>query len=179
MRAFHKPARVTLPNGRQVDLRVALFDTGADRDNYISTRCVKDNCLEEFLTPVSNKVKVASGVVVPIESKLEVDLTFLDHCGDSHTASVIFMVLEGLGKDLVIGQPTITLHFFEIFQELLMDARDLAQKIKGKGAADAHIMEDVKERYAGSMKPWTCAPDSVAPEEDEIPEFGFFNFMEV
>jgi hypothetical protein len=116
-RAFHKPARVTLANGRQVDLRVALFDTGADRDNYIRTRCVKDNCLEEFLTPVSNKVKVASGVVVPIESKLEVDLTFLDHCGDSHTASVIFMVLEGLGKDLVIGQPAITLHFFEIFQE--------------------------------------------------------------
>jgi hypothetical protein len=91
--------------------------------------------------------------VVPIESILEVDLTFLGHCGDSHTASVIFMVLEGLGKDLVIGQPTITLHFFEIFQELLMDARDLAQKIKGKGAADAHIMEDVKERYVGSMKP--------------------------
>jgi hypothetical protein len=29
------------------------------------------------------------------------------------------------------------------------------------------------------MKPWTCAPDNVAPEEDEIPEFGVFNFMEM
>jgi hypothetical protein len=59
-RAFHKPARVTLADGRQVDLRVALSTLELmETINYIRTRCVRDNCLEEFLTPVSNKVKVA------------------------------------------------------------------------------------------------------------------------
>jgi hypothetical protein len=75
-KAFHKPALVTFEDGRQVEFHVALFDTGADRDNYISTRCVKDHRLEDFLVPVSNKVKVASGNVVQIDYKLEVDVTF-------------------------------------------------------------------------------------------------------
>jgi hypothetical protein len=87
--------------------------------------------LEEFLIPVSNKVKVASGNVVQIDSKLEVDVTFEDQSGDPHTAKVTFMVLKGLGKDLVIGQQTITSHFFENFQELLMDARGVQWKPRG------------------------------------------------
>jgi hypothetical protein len=51
--------------------------------------------------------------------------------------------------------------------------------VEAAGLLSTSGVDEMRQKYVGALKPWTRAPDTVAPEEDEIPEFGSFCFMEV
>jgi hypothetical protein len=38
------------------------------------------------------------------------------------------------------------------------------------------MTDEVREKYVGTLKPWTRAPNTVEPKENEIPEFGSLDF---
>ena len=107
-RAAHREAKVKLPGAfgdseRKVKV-MTLFDTGASGNNFVSNSFVERHGLLEFICPMSKKVKVADGALVKIASYLILEISFV-HGNTVTTASVKFLVMNGLSMELVLGLP--------------------------------------------------------------------------
>ena len=182
-RASHCPATVKLTDGRTITIKVVLFDSGADTDNYISTNCIQEHCLQQMLRSTNKKVKVANGEEIKIKSKITLDVTFQSQNGNFYTASITFLVLQGLPKDLVIGLPTIVKYFSELFKEMVDLASEKYQnEVLNNVESPMELINSISQEYLGNVLPWSKPMDPMAPEQEEIPDpdsfSGVFYFLE-
>ena len=108
-RAAHREAKVKLPgtfNDAERKVKVmTLFDTGVSGNNFVSQGFVERHGLLEIICPMHKKVKVADGALVEIASYLILEISF-SHGNTVTTASVKFLLMNGLSMQLVIGLPT-------------------------------------------------------------------------
>ena len=99
---------------------MTLFDTGASGNNFVSNSFVESHGLLEFICPMSKKVKVADGAFVEIASYLILEISFV-HGNTVTTASVRFLIMNGLSMELVIGLPDICRLFREVLFSMMSD----------------------------------------------------------
>ena len=119
-KAAHKEARVSLQESDGIIAAqvMTLFDTGASSGNFVSSAFVEKYNLQTHLLPVNRKVKVANGNRVNIESKIMLDIAFVD--ADVQTGACLeFNVMEGLSLDLIIGLPAICNNFRAVLIEMI------------------------------------------------------------
>lgn len=117
----------------------ALFDSGATSRSYISKSFVDANrcSLTNYLKPIKASVRLGDGVhQKPIEEELNIPVTFMDSKGDCLTATVSMDVFETT-MECIIGLPDILEHFFDIFIEMLHQARVSFSSTEVRGANPA------------------------------------------
>ena len=101
-------------------------------------------------------------------------LTFTDPAGDIHPATCSLYVLEGKGKDIIIGTPSIFTDFGKLFSSMVGDAVErfgpatVAVDLNNLGYHDLVCPED-------AAYPWTTDVMEEAPEDSTIPEASSYN----
>ena len=108
--------------GEQIEVKAALFDTGASSSNYVSDNWINSNNLQRHLLPANRSVKVANGETCTINHRITLEISFKHRDGSPTTAMLDFLVLEGLNMDLVVGLPTICGCFKELFIEMIEES---------------------------------------------------------
>lgn len=194
--ASHKAAEIVLDeDDRVVTVNAALFDSGANNDNYISEDFVNLNGLTHLLEKTNTQVEVADGKVLNIKEKIVLDIRFRDSGMNEHAARIRFMVFPGLMKDLIIGFRTIVMEFSDLFKEMIDEAKQRMEKSGSLAkcytnpnnqdeVVDMYLMGGCYENYLeGAVNPWTKPVYDVAPEEYYIPDPSSYGdvlcFMEV
>jgi hypothetical protein len=172
--------------GQQVEIKTVLFDTGADSDNYISWREVQRLKLQDKVIRVRKGVRVANGSLITISGQINLEVTFMTEEGKYITADLMFLILEGLSKALVIGFPDICKHFSEVLMEMVKRG---AEKLKGDpteiieiNVLEENVPKSDCEFGEVIQYPWSKEPDEVAEEEEDLVEPCSFsraiNFLE-
>ena len=141
---------------------MTLFDTGASGNNFVSNSFVESHGLLEFVCPMKKKVKVANGALVEINSYLVLEISFV-HADTTTTASVKFLVMNGLSMELVIGLPDICRLFREVLFSMMNDPTI-------EGDDDVHLIDPALISGEPS-EPWLKpVPAQISEEEEEIPD---------
>ena len=96
----HRKAMLHSKDGRHIPINAALFDSGADTDNYISSKVIMKHGLEKEVAFCKKGVRVANGAVVTISGEISLRVTVLDKDGNPTEADLLFLILDGLTKEL-------------------------------------------------------------------------------
>ena len=94
---------------------VALLDTGASHEDFISEEFVNSLGVEELVEPIDSYVKTADGRNIPLRGRLEAKISFEDPDGKIHEATLTFTVFSGLNVPVIIGIKSILKHFSVAF----------------------------------------------------------------
>ena len=164
--ATHRQATVNIPGTEEKKhIMVALFDSGASSNNYISKNCIAKNNLEGELKRCEKKVKVANGVVVSITDLLALTVTFTDSNEKRISVTLEFYVLDGLSLELVIGLPSIIQHFRGLFVDMINSCSEDLTLIESSSL----LGETIKLNWEENL---------VCEEETMIPQPESFHFLE-
>lgn len=148
--AAHKAAKVKC-GAREFAVNAALFDSGANLDNYVSMDFVEEHGLEHMLQRVDTRVQVADGKIRKIQHSITMQVEFLDSMSKPHSAYVKFMVFQGLTKGIVLGFRTIVIEFSELFKEMIDEAKlwftsaDIDYSGSYSSGDDAHDMNTISD----------------------------------
>jgi hypothetical protein len=160
-KATHMKAKASVDGENFFDVGVALFDTGASDENYISTTVIKEHGLQELVESASSSVRVADGRVIQITGKIKLHLKFVDEGGNPNEAALTLMVLEGLSLSLVIGISSIMTHFKDLFIEMI-------SQVKGK-ENDLMLLTEAEMTSVEVAKQSDFQPEVETEEEELIP----------
>ena len=164
--ATHREATVNIPGSdKETNILVALFDSGASSDNYISESCIERNNFSDNLQQCNKKVKVANGMITTIQKKIRLAVIFVDNNNQHVTAELDFYVLQGLSLELVIGLPSILCHFKSLFLEMIQAADGDCLFLDQAILEGDNIQLDWKENL-------------ICEEEIMIPQPASFHFLE-
>ena len=206
--ASHRAAEIF--TGRtSFKVNAALFDSGANLENYVSSAFVEEHGLGDLLHETSSLVEVADGSVAAINKALRLHVTFRSADMTPYSAWVDFNVFPGLTKDIVLGFKTCCLEFAELFKELIDEGREAFSRARAAegdlctvrrcamldysssyvsseedGGQDMYSLMGIRQSYTdGVVDPWTRPSYDLAPEEKYIPEPDSYRrtlrFMEV
>ncbi len=200
--ATHRTGEIVLPDGA-VPLRAeTLFDTGCERANYVSSAFLDKHkdVLAPFLRPCSYRVYFGDRQTFQdVRQQVELHLRFTDDDGVSHEATSLFNVLEGKGRDVIVGTPrifndlgplflnmiskavrtvetSVPMSLSAISTEKLLSDDMFATTGEWTDTIEEQMCEPLGENYIGveppegAFFPWRYAIDEPAPEDDLIPE---------
>lgn len=151
-KATHREAIIKFPGeSNESIIGVALFDTGAEKSNYISNKMIEDHNLHSFTIPCRQRCRVANGELIKINGKIRLEVRFNLNDGRGIAAELFFYILHGLAEELIIGVPDIIEHFCPLFAEMLT----------------LNFIEAINKKNE-LIEPWTVK-DEISEEEKSIP----------
>lgn len=155
--ASHKTAGLSLHNSGDYEIvSVALLDTGASNNNYISQILIDKYGLGSFTTKCNVCCRVANGTKVEIERRIKLRIKFDLLNGSAVEAQLNFYVLPGLSEEVVIGLPDIV----KYFRELLLEMLEVGNAM--------NFISEIDNDNPDIRNPWSGDIDSGA--EEEIPD---------
>jgi hypothetical protein len=120
-KASHKEAQASIDGWDYFNVGVALFDSGASADNYISSALVEKLGLGHHVEHVASSVKVADGREVPIRGKINLLIRFKNKQDEFVKARLDLYLLDGLSMSIVIGIQSILNHYMSVFIDMLLE----------------------------------------------------------
>ncbi len=124
---MHKTGYVIIDN-IPIICHEALFDSGAQSDNYISQCYVDSNShyFTPFILEHNTSVRLGdSHTVVNITHIITLPISFLDNNTITHKATLNFSIMPMKHIQMIIGINSILFDFYDLFLDMLKTARNL------------------------------------------------------
>lgn len=121
-KAVHRDGKVITPDGSQIPVEQALFDSGALHGNYISSQFVRKHRkkLKDYRINLKANVVLADNKTrVAIEEAYFLSLEFTDDSGEKHVGTALFWVLPTCKTDMIVGLPGILRSFSSLFKLMI------------------------------------------------------------
>jgi hypothetical protein len=164
-RAAHLMADASIDGFHYFQIGVALFDSGASADNYISSGTIEKFNLHGEVQLSNSQVKVADGRVIQIQGYIELVIRFVDPDEQVSQAKLKFRVLKGLSVPVVLGINAIMTHFKQLFISMLSGTPASCHRI------DARLTEEEMSAVGNPVSDHPVKKsESISEEEGFIPE---------
>lgn len=105
----------------------ALFDSGAQSDNYISQAYVDSHIavFSDFILKHGSTVRLGdSHTIVNITEIITLPVSFLDNNSITHTATLNFSIMPMQHIDMIIGITSILFNLYDLFLDMLKTAKN-------------------------------------------------------
>ena len=189
---MHKTGYVIIDN-IPIICHEALFDSGAQSDNYISQSYVDSN--SDYFTPyiLEHNTSVRLGdsqTIVNITHIITLPISFLDNNAITHNATLNFSIMPMKHIQMIIGITSILFDFYDLFLDMLKTARNIlkhtSKYITSPDLTYVHSMylhitphnnlynaiPDIPSSldYEHCVPTWSVPLDDIAPEELDTPD---------
>ena len=177
--AVHLTGTILLPENKSIEAET-LFDSGCIGANYMSRSFYNKHTQELAPYTQTTDARVFLGDFVtskPISLMLDLCVRYI-YNEATHQATIRFGILEGEGRDLIIGNPTIFTQFGWLYHTMVTNAVNQYALPVFSGFCDDLAVNSISYRDQpppeGAIYPWTKDILEEAPEDDTIPEASSF-----
>ena len=200
--ATHKTGEIVLEGNSGSITAEALFDTGCQDANYVSSDFLDRHhaALAPFLTPCAYRVYFGDRTTFQdIRQQLTLPLRFTGEGGKIFQTTALFNVLDGKGRDLIIGTPLLFRELGVLFTEMITNAVRVGESSlpmhlnalseasllpdeyfstveEWHEAVGQQVSEPLDAHYLGvdppqgSFFPWKYSIGEPSPDDDLVPE---------
>ena len=161
--SMHKSGVINLQDDI-IHLPTVLFDSGAIQSNYIDEEFVKHNIvyLDKFIQQFDHSVKLGDNKTeLKLTQVITITVSFIDSSIQKHTATINCSIMPMPGTTIIIGLPTILFHFFDLFSDLLRQAKKLLSNTKNTS--------EYTLSTSSCINTWTLPQDLIAQEDIDTP----------
>ena len=150
---------------------VALLDTGASHEDFISLDLVRKLGLEEWIQPVASSVRTADGRLVQLKGRLTAQLSFQHEDGTTYEGTLDLTIFDGLNVPVIIGIKSILKHFSAAFMNKIQHGSHLNAIDRKLSSFEVEAVEKAREcpMSSSGCGEGECEEESSIPEPQSFP----------